>query len=212
MEEQSASAVPAIFDLAEAELAEMGSEIKSLGKELKGIKKRLRDMAVFADRLDQKGRIKKKSDTEFDTSPEEELMYKHRALYQETMAAKKDVLDRLTDVIPNSADIRQYNQMVLALRGIELESNEHLGSMRDLLKDLRSREEKIEDRITNILQERSRLISQMVRHKDQMEVAKQGNDTPSTGELKERLALKYGISIEQVEKMTSEKQIDVQPG
>lgn len=209
MDSQQASGLPAVFDLAETEIQEMSGEIKSLAKELKGIKKRIKDMAIFADRTSG-GKLRKRSDVEMESSPEEELLYEHRRLYEETSTEFRKLLGELDQMRPGPDDVRQYHHMMQILRGMNNETKEHLQDMRKIQMDLRARESAIEGRIINIVQERARLVARMLEHNDKMEIARKATEIPTSAELQDRLAARYGVPVDQVQNLITAKQADAE--
>lgn len=210
MDEQPVSGLPAVFGLAETEIEEMTGEIKTLGKELKGIKKRIKDMAIFADRAGKDGKLKKRTDVELESSPEEEILYEHRRLYERTTAAFTKLLDELDQLHAGPDDVRQYHHMMQILRGMNNETKEHLQDMRKIQLDLRARESAIESRLINIVQERARMVARMLEHHDKMDIARKAVNSPTSNQLNERLAARYGVPVDQVQNLITAKQADAE--
>lgn len=208
---QPASAVPPIFSLAEAEIEEMAGEIKPLAKELKGLKKRIARMAIFCDRGEEGGKMRRRSDVEIESSPEEEILYQHRRMYETTNNAATKLLERMESVTPSPDDVRQYANMIRTLHQMEAESKEHLQDMRKILLDLRAREKDVETKIINITQERSRLMSQLLQHKDKMDLAREGADQ-STPELIEMMAKKHNVTVDEIRALMHAKPVDAEAG
>jgi hypothetical protein len=213
MDAQPASGLPAIFSMAEAEVAEMSAEIKTLGKELKSIKKRGSRMAIFADRTGKDGKIKPRSQVELESSPEEEMLYEHRRLYEQTQKALTALLEKLEPLTPSEDDVRLYHHSIRMLQSMLSESKDHLTAMRQLQVDVRNRESALEDRVIDIVQERSRAVARLMEHNDKMDLARKAGDALPDTALKARLAAKYGVPVDQVERMIAAKQADaeVQP-
>jgi hypothetical protein len=207
MDPQQEAALPAVFSMAEAEIAEMNGEIKTLAKELKGIKKRLKDMAIFDDRSP----VKKRTNVQVDSTPEEELMYQHRLRYDETRRAAKELFEKLDGVDPTTlgeGDAVRLQQMGRSLRSMESEASEHLKDMRALIGDLRAREKDIEAKMISIVQERTRLTAQLVQHRERMDAARGGEH--STPELIEALAQKHNVTPDEVRALLMSKTVDAE--
>jgi hypothetical protein len=170
-------------------------------------------MAIFADRAGKGDKLKPKSQVELESSPEEEMLYEHRKLYEQTQKAMNALLEKLEPITPEAEDVRLYHHSIRMLQSMLSESKDHLTAMRQLQLDVRSRESDIEGRVIDIVQERARVVARLFEHRDKMDLARKGGDTLPDNELKVRLAAKYGVPLDQVERMIAAKQADaeVQP-
>lgn len=208
MDSQPPAAVPTVFDLAENEIAEMTGAIRTLAKDLKGIKASTKRMAIFADRTGKDGKLKPKSQVELDTSPEEELLYEHRKLYEETVRVLPKVMESLESIIPDAKDVRNYYHSLQLLRSMIGEAKDHLKEMAKIQLMQRQRESSLETKVIAVVEERAKMVARLLEHKDKMEIARKTSDAPTTTQLNERLASKYGMSIEEVDKLIAAKQAD----
>ncbi len=203
-----AAQLPIVFGMAQSEIEEMSAEISSLAEERRGIRTRLDKMAIFADRTGKDGTLRARTQTELESSPEEEVLYEHRRLYEQTQRGFNKLLERLEEVIPGPADVKAYYQSIHMLRSMILESKDHLKAMTAIQANLRNREGSLETKIIDIVSERARLMARMLEHNDKMDLARAGSDSATTTDFNERLAVKYGVSVDQVDKLIASKEAD----
>jgi hypothetical protein len=192
-------------------LAVMDLQIKSISKEYSGLRGRLQTMSIFADRTGGPRNAKRlKSDVEFDSSPEEQIFFEHRNEYGEIRAAVAKIKRQIDEGMGKEPDAKALNNALRTVRSLEKMASWHLDSMRSILIELRIRLADIEKKMIVVVQERDRMKQQASQHEDKMNLARKGTDVPNMNELKERLALKYGCSVEQVDAILRAKQVDVE--
>lgn len=189
--------------LAENEIAEMNKEIKPLARDYKQLKERIESMAVFTDRSSAKGALKERAKVEYLSTPEEELFFEHRRYYEELTATVQTLGTCLKNIKPSSDTIKDYGRLLNNIRVIEGKASKHLDEMRAILADLRKQLTDKEHKMIAILQERARLVQSAIQHKDKMELAR--DTAVPTGDLLQRLAMKYGTSVDDVKRMIAAK-------
>lgn len=213
MDSQDGSSLPAVFSMAQNQIAEMTAEIAPLAEEYRDLKRRISEMAIFRDRTeiaaDASTKTRKRSDVQLYSSPEEEIFYEHRRHYETVETKKRELTEQMEKVTPSAEDVREYRDILRILNAMERDGKEHLEHMRAILADVRDRMKDVENKMIAITHERARLVSQMLQHKDKMEIARDGGREPTTTELVERLAAKHGVPVSEVQDLLNAKNVNV---
>ncbi len=75
--------------------------------------------------------------------------------------------------------------------------------MNTIMQGLRKQMSDKEDKIMTILHERAMLVVNQLQHKDRMELAR--DTSPTSADIKKRLAEKYGLTMDQLDVMIEAK-------
>ncbi len=208
MEEQVAPGTNTLA-LAEDAIQDMNKSLKPLAREYRQMKERVDSLVIFHDRLPgptaTSGALapKKCLGADANSTPEEELLFEHRALY-EYVTTKKAELDGLVSrAHADESDIDTLRKAANLLVQVEREAAGHLREIREILSGMRDRLESIEARMVTITHERAKMMQQALQHSDKMSLAR--DTAKPTGTMVENLARKYGMTIEQVNEMIASK-------
>ncbi len=211
MEEQVASGAPGANTLALAEdaIQDMNKSLKPLAREYRQMKERVDSLVIFHDRLpgptatSGENAPKKCVGADANASPEEELLFEHRALYEYVTHKKAELDGLISRADADPREIETLRKAANLLVQVEREAAGHLREIRELLEGMRGRLDAIEGRMITITHERSKMMQQALQHSDKMSLAR--DTARPTGTLVEGLAKKYGMSVEQVNEMIAAK-------
>lgn len=198
----------AVLALAKPELKAMLEQLVPLARDHKALRGRLNRMAVFAERTLPDKSVRPVTNVNWNATPEEELFYEHRKHYDllsRSAVVIHEAIEGLTkpSTLKSSAEyMEQYLQLTKDVKDIETKALKRIDAMNEILVGLREQLADKERKMMTILHDRSMLVQQAMMHRDKMEVARDNN---STGDIKTRLAAKYGLSLQDLEKMIEAK-------
>ncbi len=190
------------LELANAEMAAMLVQLKPLAKDHAMLRRRINELAVFADRFyPNRKECKAKADTKYNSTPEEEIFFEHRKQYEFLMTIIAECRSHIADCVkPTSKEtIVALAECTGNLRALEDKAAKRLEAMNDILASLRKYLADKEQKMIGLLHDRAQLVQAAMFHKDKMEIAR--NAIENSGDIKQRLATKYGMTLEQIDQM-----------
>ncbi len=189
---------------AESAIQEFNDELKSLARDHKRLKRRVDDLAIFENRVATNGDVKQRSDIAFDSSPEEELLFKHRNIHTGYMARMVKFENQLSSVDKDGLDAKGLETLRKILHGMSLcesKANEQLERIGDILSGLRDQLDKKQKKMIEITHKRAELLQAALMHADKMQLTMQAN----SGDLLATLAKRYGVTIDEAREMVEAK-------
>ncbi len=194
------------LQLANAEMAAMFKQLKLLTNDHAMMRRRLHTLAIFADRKFPSGQVyKDKAQTAYNASPEEELFFEHRLHYEQlnaSLTAAHTAMASLTDAGKSSSEYaKEVLACLRAIQDLEGRAEKRLEAMSDILEGLRKQLADKEAKMITLTHDRSQLVQAAMFHKDKMEIAR--DTIVASGDIKQRLATKYNLSVEEVEAMVN---------
>ncbi len=174
---------------------------------------RIRGLVLFEDRTD--GRPRLMSKVEYADRPEIELLLQHRNECRR-LASKVEGLH--TFIAQLQAEIEHDKSTLLAVANslktiaqLEAQKMAHFNAIETLLATLTKTMVTQESIMAKLTADAAAMTQKMTEHKDKMELANKAAAIPTTLELKQRLALKYNVPVEQVDAILSAKTIEAEP-
>lgn len=175
---------------------------------------RARGLVLLADREAEKmSRPMSKVNT-YDR-PEIELILHHRDCYLRferlivsaelaIESAKKQIIDGTPEfIVALSTALGEIGRL-------EAQRTKHLTAMETILATLTKEMGTQEGIMARLAADAQHLAQKASEHRDKMDLARKSADIPTTGELKARLALKYGVPVEQVEAILAAKSVEAE--
>ncbi len=94
---------------------------------------------------------------------------------------------------------------------LENQRMRHISAIEDALATLAKECAATETIMARLAADAAHLSQKASEHHDKMDLARKTSSIPSSSDLKQRLALKYNVPVEQVEALLAAKQVDVEP-
>ncbi len=171
-------------------------------------RRRLRELALMEDRIRTNGRVgRSKSTVRYHDRPEVEIMLHRRDELQ-----RMDVLIEEYDAKIRESGL-QDDKLLEALKCISsLKQSQmiHMQRIEDVLNSLNKEIGKREMIMAKMAADMAAISLSVDQHKDKMALAAKAV-APSASELRTRLALKYGVSEEEVDKLLGAKAAQQEP-
>jgi hypothetical protein len=192
-------------------IAEMTDEIKTLAKDHRKMKERLEQMAIFCKRTSAKGGTKERAEVDYLSTPEEELFFEHRRLYEQQNELIQQMKEKIREIPGNRVGAAgEIWKILQKIQQFQNSSFHHLSEMKEILQQLREQLSAKEQRMITITQERARLMQSDAQHRDKMELARDGDKRPTITDLKQRLALKHNVPVEQIDQILQAKPVEIE--
>ncbi len=175
---------------------------------------RLRSLVLFETRL-SKGGVNPISTVAYSDRPEVELILFHR----DQAARFVTLIDTATAVIKtweksdevlDGAGFKLMNECLAQIRDFETQRMKHILTLETLLANLTKEMGTQEALMVRAAADLASLAQKASEHKDKMDLANKASAIPTAMDLKQRLALKYNVPIEQVDAILGAKTVEAE--
>lgn len=150
-----------------------------------------------------------------DDRPEIELILQHRTecmrIASGIFVAQEFITILQAQVTHDKSTIFALENCLKKIAVLETQRMAHFNAMETLLTALGKTMTAQEMIMARLAGEASSLTQKMTEHKDKMDLANKAAAIPTTMELKQRLAIKYGVPIEQVDAILGAKSVEADP-
>lgn len=175
---------------------------------------RLRGLVLFEERRAEKNTRPISRVNNYDR-PEVELILHHRdrcrALEAHSQYAELAIASAKKQIDEgNPTYLVALSQALQELARIENHRAKHVASIEGLLAQMTKEMGVQEALMARLAADAAALAQKASEHQDKMDLARKTSAIPTTAELKQRLALKYGVPIDQVEAVLAAKTIDAE--
>ena len=195
----------------EAECRKMCNKLVTVVQQYSADRTRLRNLVLFEDRA-YGTKTRERSAVLAHDRPEVELILYHRehVLRLERLTTTAQVAyDRMVA----RGDDNDAKTLIVALQEmnrLEEKRLKHLQMLEDILADYSKELTSKESLAAKVVSDTAGLTQRMAEHRDKMSLANKHAQIPSNAELKERLALKYGVPVEQVDAILAAKTVEAE--
>ncbi len=173
---------------------------------------RLRSLVLFETRMSGKG-VNPVSSVAYSDRPEVELILFHRdkALSYEKLV--EDVTELIeaqkkSDEVLDKDGFALMKECLIKVKDIDALQMKHVTALETLLASLTKEMGGQEALMARLAADAATLAQKASEHKDKMELANKQSAIPSSMELKQRLALKYNVPIDQVDAILGAKTVE----
>lgn len=175
-----------------------------------GDRARNRGLVLFEDRENGNAPPRPRSQVRANDTPQTELILYHR----DHIRRLKQGIESLRTHLAEQIKIKSNEGLLRCAEEVtkwEAQHLKHCQMLESLLDNQTDQLSGKESMMAKLASDQAYLTQKAAEHKDKMDLANKTNAIPTTLELKQRLALKYGVPIEQVEAILAAKQIDAEP-
>jgi hypothetical protein len=175
---------------------------------------RIRNLVLFEERRAEKNTRPISKVNNYDR-PEVELILYHRdrcrALDGAISQAELGIACAKKQIDESNIDYVQCLAASLSeLSSLEAKKAKHLAAIENLLAQMTKEMSLQETIMARLAADAASLAQKASEHRDKMDLARKSGAIPTTAELKQRLALKYNVPIEQVEAVLAAKMVDAE--
>lgn len=191
---------------AEQLFAKMAQMVNSFS----GDRTRMRGLVLFEEREHGPDKTRLRSQVRNNDLPQTELILYHR---NEVTRLAKTIVDMHGFLTKRIADneIEGLLSCMEELTKWEAQRLKHLQMLETLLENWSDELASKEANMSKLGVALATLTQKADEHRDKMELANKAAAIPTTAELKQRLALKYGVPVEQVESILAARQVEAEP-